>query len=176
MATAGAFNPAQNIKLQVWKKRVVDSMTVFVPRDRAALWTGVGAAKAREFATARGLMTLEMTADGKSLESGKFGQLLDADFGKGPTDERAVVWLWVSEKFASGLQGKVTVLAKQGELAGMKAHDERMQKALFDELMAVDVLSPLRRNPSVTEIIVIEVGLSGRPTWVVTIPRSGRWH
>jgi hypothetical protein len=175
MATAGPFASGQSNKLLAWKKRV-ESMNLFVPRDQAALWTGFTPAEAKALAKRRGLKTLEATDDGESLDSGELCQLLDADFGKGKSDERAVVWLWASEKFAGGLQGKVTVLVKQGELVSMTGHDERLQKAVFDELMRVDVLSPLRHNPSVTEINVVEVDIGGRPSWVFTVPRSRMWQ
>ncbi len=95
-------------KLAQWQARLARE-TISVPRDRGVLWSGVGAGVAKRLAQTMGLVTLEMTPLGASLDSGMLKDELVRDFGDTWIAEKRLVFKMVSTKFAESLTGKVTI-------------------------------------------------------------------
>jgi hypothetical protein len=132
-----------------------------VPRDQGMLWSKLGDWRvARKVAQQRGLMTLETQLDAHgffplyNLQFGSYEQVKAAGL-ESVTEE---IWRTLSRRYAASLEGKVTAMVHNRQLA---ASLSRKEPFLVDELEEIAEL--MRLNPKITSVEMIDVSTSR--TW-----------
>lgn len=143
-------------KLAEWRERLAHE-TIFVPPNRGALWTGIGAETAQYLARSMGLITLEMTPLGASLDRGALSAQLKRDFGDTWIAEKRLVFKMLSVIFVKGLMGQVTVFLPEGMARpanGAEGSFAYNVKILWDEMKEVDFGDPRLALHMVTSVRV----------------------
>jgi hypothetical protein len=155
--------PPITADLADWAK-YIEGIKLEPPPNRGTLWSKIGAAKAEELATQRGLVTLEML-----LKDNGFLPAYEEAFPKGTwNDTTKAIWRQTSLKYARGLQGRVIAFVDDPVLA--KAIQEAPVKPLKDlavgepaikepviasELM--EISDVMERNPNISVVEIRDV-------------------
>jgi hypothetical protein len=92
-------------------ERLISALRLPTEPDKGALWSKIGAERAKEIASLRGRTTLEHTEGYTAFEA-----VFAREFGSQQDAMTAELWEKVSRRFAQGLQGRVEAYTDLGQL------------------------------------------------------------
>lgn len=146
-------------KLLDWQNRL-ENEKIFVPRDRGALWSGIGADIAKRLAQTMNLITLEMTSVGSSIDAGQLKDELIHDFGSDWIAEKRLIFGVLSKNYVRSLTGRVTVFLPENFVRPMMGSHGAFAfnvKILWDELKEADFGDPRRALHNITSMRVCRI-------------------
>lgn len=181
---AASMTPAAR---QTWEARIAGQSFKPPPAVPVALYSGISEPHRKRLARSETPphWLIDDTPGGKWLAQGLGAGLLKKDFGPNWNGAYRDVWVMASLAYIKNARGHVIIYTSSNRIDPAKAAaaagkttielDDVLNPVFYDELINLDVLSPLKSNHAITGVTIKEVQ-GGRVVGIMPVRGSQQFH